>query len=82
MYLKETACWIQINGSCDKVVFTVNAVLSICFQMYTSLEFEHNLCFKDSSDDDTRIIQDDCNELFNSVETVEEPSPRKRNKLK
>jgi hypothetical protein len=40
------------------------------------------LCSKEGSDDDIQIIEDDYEELFNNMETVEEFSPRKRCKLK
>jgi hypothetical protein len=36
---------------------------------------------KEDSDDDIQIIEDDCDELFSNMETVEDSSPRKRCKL-
>lgn len=41
-----------------------------------------NLCDTKGSDDDIQIVEDDYDELFNNMETVEEASPRKRCKLK
>jgi hypothetical protein len=83
---------VMLTGTCDEVIFTVNAVISICFQMYMKsrlncillhsnafLKSVDNLCLKE--DDDIQIIEDDYDELFNNMETVEEVSPRKRRKL-
>jgi hypothetical protein len=39
------------------------------------------VCSKEGSDDDIQIIEDDYDELFNNMETVEESSPKKRFKL-
>jgi hypothetical protein len=40
-------------------------------------------CVKEGTDDDDiQIIEDDYDELFNNMETVEEFSPRKKCKLK
>jgi hypothetical protein len=41
-----------------------------------------NLCDKNGSDDDIQIIEDDYDELFSNMETVEDTSPRKRCKIK
>lgn len=41
-----------------------------------------NPCDARDSDDDIQVIEDDYDEIFNNMETVEEPSPRKRCKLK
>jgi hypothetical protein len=41
-----------------------------------------SLCDTRGSDDDTQLIEDDYDEIFNNMETVEEASPRKRCKLK
>lgn len=41
-----------------------------------------NLCDTKGSDDDIQIIEDDYDEIFNNMETVEDASPRKRWKLK
>jgi len=35
-----------------------------------------------SDDDDIQVIEDDYDEIFSNMETVEEASPRKRCKLK
>jgi len=40
-----------------------------------------NSCDLKGSDDDIQIIDDDYDEIFNNMETVEEASPRKRHKL-
>jgi hypothetical protein len=39
-------------------------------------------CDTRSSDDDIQVIEDDYDEIFNNMETIEEASPRKRCKLK
>ncbi|PNF23432.1 hypothetical protein B7P43_G10597 [Cryptotermes secundus] len=46
------------------------------------LKSADNLCVKEGSDDDIQIIEDDYDELFNNMETVEEFSPNKKCKLK
>jgi hypothetical protein len=40
------------------------------------------VCDKEGSDDDVQIVEDDYDELFNNMETIEESSPEKRCKLK
>lgn len=40
-----------------------------------------NSCDIKGSDDDIQVIEDDYDEIFNNMETVEEASPRKRHKL-
>jgi hypothetical protein len=40
------------------------------------------VCDKEGSDDDVQIVEDDYDELFNNMETIEESSPKKRCKLK
>jgi hypothetical protein len=92
---REITTWIQLTCSCNEVIFTVNAVISICFQMYMKsrlncillhstafLKPVDSLCLKEDSDDDIQIIEDDCDDLFDNMEIVEEFSPRKRCKLK
>jgi len=41
-----------------------------------------NSCDIKGSDDDIQIIEDDYDEIFNNMETVEEASTMKRHKLK
>jgi len=81
-------------GTCNEVMLTVNVVISIYFQMYMKsrlncillrsnafLRTTDTVCSKEGSDDDIQIIEDDYDELFNNMETVEESSPKKRFKL-
>jgi hypothetical protein len=55
-----------------------------CVLLHSSafLKSTENLRTKEESDDDIQIIEDDYDDLFNNMETVEEFSPRKRCKLK
>ena len=46
------------------------------------LKIVENLSDTKGSDDDIQVIEDDYDEIFNNMETVEEASPRKRRKLK
>lgn len=54
----------------------------ILLRSNASLKTVNNPCDTGGSDDDIQIIEDDYDEIFSNMETVEEASPRKRCKLK